>query len=98
MAKYRKKAVVIEAFQLTKELKINEIPSWTEVQFLQEGKCAPVETPDVGKLKLVATGAVIGTIEGPMNAAWGDYIIRGVKGEVYSCREDIFLETYEAVD
>lgn len=39
-------------------------------------------------------GLFIETLEGTMLAREGDYIIRGVKGEFYSCREDIFLETY----
>lgn len=98
MPKFKKKPVVIEAFQLKADMPFRDIPEWVQIQFFQPGKCAPVETPDVGCLKLNETGAVIGTLEGPMNAAWGDYIIQGVKGEIYSCREDIFLATYERVD
>jgi hypothetical protein len=37
----------------------------------------------------------INTLEGKMEMSWGDYIIKGVKGEFYPCREDIFLLTYE---
>lgn len=37
----------------------------------------------------------IGTLEGIMCASVGDYIIKGVKGEFYSCKPDIFAETYE---
>ncbi len=40
----------------------------------------------------------IDTLEGTMYAAQGDYIIRGVKGEYYPCREDIFSVTYERVE
>lgn len=40
---------------------------------------------------------VIPTLEGGMFANPGDWIIRGVKGEYYSCRPDIFEATYEAV-
>jgi hypothetical protein len=39
----------------------------------------------------------INTLEGKMEMSWGDYIIKGVKGEFYPCREDIFLLTYEKV-
>lgn len=37
---------------------------------------------------------LVKTLEGNMKANAGDYIIKGVKGEFYPCREDIFLETY----
>lgn len=39
----------------------------------------------------------IETLEGTMKASVGDYIIKGVKGEFYPCREDIFNESYEKV-
>ena len=39
----------------------------------------------------------IQTLEGKMEMAWGDYIIRGVAGELYSCNLDIFQQTYEEV-
>jgi hypothetical protein len=41
---------------------------------------------------------LIDTLEGTMRAAAGDWVIRGVKGEHYPCKDDIFRETYEAVD
>ena len=40
----------------------------------------------------------IETIEGTLQASKGDYVIRGIKGEYYPCKPDIFLETYEPVD
>jgi hypothetical protein len=40
---------------------------------------------------------VIKTLEGDMAASLGDYIIKGVKGELYPCKRDIFEETYEQV-
>ena len=40
---------------------------------------------------------VISTLEGDMVAQKGDYIIKGVKGEFYPCKPDIFEETYEVV-
>jgi hypothetical protein len=42
-------------------------------------------------------GLKIFTEEGPMKASVGDYIIRGVKGEFYACKPDIFWKTYERV-
>lgn len=40
---------------------------------------------------------MIGTLEGEMCASPGDWIIRGVKGEIYPCKPEIFAQTYEAV-
>lgn len=40
---------------------------------------------------------IIETLEGDMVANPGDWIIRGVKGELYPCKPDIFSETYEAI-
>lgn len=40
----------------------------------------------------------IKTLEGPMNASIGDYIIKGVKGEVYACKPDVFEMTYDSVE
>ena len=44
------------------------------------------------------TGVVIETLEGNMLANKGDYIIKGVKGEFYPCKPDIFEMTYESVN
>ncbi|MFW6030985.1 MAG: hypothetical protein ACOC9T_00210 [Myxococcota bacterium] len=41
---------------------------------------------------------LIHTFEGTLRADWGDWIIRGVKGEIYPCRPDIFEATYELVE
>ena len=40
----------------------------------------------------------IGTLEGIMTANIGDYVIKGIKGEFYPCKPDIFLASYEALD
>lgn len=47
---------------------------------------------------LGSTNADIHTLEGWHHANYGDYIIRGVKGEIYPCKPDIFLATYDAVN
>ena len=44
------------------------------------------------------TGLYIITLEGELFASIGDYIIRGVKGEFYPCKSDIFRQTYELVE
>ncbi|MDX5708967.1 hypothetical protein SIK39_16105 [Clostridioides difficile] len=41
---------------------------------------------------------IIQTLEGPLKASIGDWIITGVRGEQYPCKPDIFEKTYEAVD
>lgn len=41
---------------------------------------------------------IIKTMEGDLRANLGDWIIRGVKGEFYPCRDDIFTQTYEVLD
>jgi hypothetical protein len=61
MTLYRKKPVVIEAYQTDVELKIK-------------------------------------TLEGTMVASPGDWVITGVKGEVYPCKDDVFKLTYELVE
>lgn len=59
--KYRKKPIIITAYQTDKEFIVN-------------------------------------TLEGPLKADVGDYIITGLRGEEYPCKPDIFEKTYEAVD
>lgn len=88
MAKYRKKPVVIEAYQLPATDMDSEVtqayPPWL-LQGLQDGTLKPVDK-----------GAVlIPTLEGSMRADAGDWIIKGVKGELYPCKPDIFEATYE---
>lgn len=83
MAKYRKKPVVIEAFELTTE-NFNTVLEWCGGEAF---------TPD--RLKDVAID--IKTLEGVMRANLGDYIIKGVQGEFYPCKPDIFKATYEFV-
>lgn len=84
MAKYRKKPVEIEAVQFTGK-NINEI--WET--FSAENIYGPTENnPD---------RLLIYTLEGTMRAYIGDFIIKGVKGELYPCKPDIFEATYEGV-
>ncbi len=61
-------------------------------------------TPDVtrffGSKRIVTQGRylLIRTLEGIMKANPGDYVIRGVKGELYPCKLDIFNQTYEKIE
>lgn len=77
--KYRKKPVVIEAFRLGVEC----FPDW----FMQ--KLVNREAHVYGEQ------AEIITLEGVMSANFGDFIIKGVNGEIYPCKADIFYATYE---
>ena len=53
----------------------------------------------VGKdIRVGINGLVIDTLEGELHVSPGDWIIRGVKGEFYPCKPDIFAATYEPVD
>lgn len=89
--KYRKKPVVIDAFRWTADRDQTEDPEWI-VEALRNGD-AFFETP-VGESVVLK----IRTLEGIMTAQPGDYIIRGVKGEIYPCKPDIFEATYERED
>lgn len=91
MSKWRKKPVVIEAFRWTGDIHQEEDPVWV------------VAAINAGIVSFVNNGTpvvkmVIKTLEGPHLANRGDYIIRGVKGEIYPCKPDIFNDTYEAVE
>lgn len=54
--------------------------------------------PVIVSAYVTETEQVIHTLEGDMTASPGDYIIIGVKGEIYPCKPDIFHETYESVE
>lgn len=88
MAKYRKKPVVIEAVQLT-WANWNEVCDFVTPEYFMEG-FNPNGDPNVIGLK-------IKTLEGVMEAQQDDYIIKGVNGEFYPCKPDIFRKTYEEV-
>lgn len=86
MAQYRKKPVVIDAIQL-QSLEILHLMSIQ--QFVGLGE-------DIFEVE--EDGLVIKTLEGNMKASIGDYIIKGIKGEYYPCKPDIFEATYELVN
>lgn len=99
MAKYRKKPVVIEAFQMTKERRESNIdwPEWLHLawnkNFHEPSAVSCENSPNSdGTDRLV-----INTLEGQHTVSWGDFIIQGVKGELYPCKPDIFEATYEKV-
>lgn len=99
MARYRKKPVIIEAML------------WTGYNYTQS-EIFTGETLAHGKYETAApergngwtdgaysnSAKIISTLEGEMRCQPGDWIIKGVKGEFYPCKPDIFAATYEAVE
>jgi hypothetical protein len=93
MKKYRKKPLVIEAIQFTDET-LEECAEW-----LGDKLIISISVGDRGYLKTAFGRRTyqIKTLEGNHDLNFGDYIIKGIKGEFYPCREDIFNLTYEEV-
>jgi hypothetical protein len=87
MAFYRKKPVVIKAVQYDGNFRCLDIFSINEVSHFI------ISRDEEGNQCIK-----IPTLEGEMTASIGDYIIRGVKGEYYPCKPDIFEATYEKVE
>lgn len=88
--RYRKKPVVIEAMRFyADELVMAGVAHWCGGRINSESK--PSDRTDV------AYWIDIPTLEGVMRAVPGDYIIKGVQGEFYPCKPDIFEATYERV-
>lgn len=89
MAKFRKKPVVIEAYKFENKVGEDNRPEW----LLDAVKDGTVYFQGGSDLYLT-----IETLEGTMKASLGDWIIKGVSGELYAIKDDIFLKTYEGVD
>jgi len=95
MPKFRKKPVVIEAFH------------WAGTEVSAFGLGVWMSTNDIDRSFIPPNSIVDGpggrcvqihTLEGVMLASPGDWVIRGVKGELYPCKPDIFLATYEPAE
>ncbi len=81
--RWRKKPVEIDAYRHDLQL---SLPDWL------------ADANKDGRVAFLSDNAVaINTLEGAMRAEVGDWIIRGVKGELYPCKPDIFAATYEPV-
>lgn len=91
--KYRKKPVIIEAVQFNGFDKKNghvmfsEQPQWLVSKFGES--VIFFDVPNTLTIK---------TLEGNMTASAGDYIIKGLRGELYPCKPDIFEASYEVVE
>lgn len=90
--RYRKKPIVIEAFEYCEDfMKIGAncrgVPEWG------------ISAYDDGIIYFDNNGeCFIKTLEGDMKVGLGDYIIRGVNGEIYNCKAEIFEKTYEVAE
>jgi hypothetical protein len=103
MPQFRKKPVVIEAVLYDahahshfwfSEDGWDECPEW-----LQEAADQEVFSFVAGDGEgFTDDKGVLQTLEGPLTVSLGDWIIRGVKGELYPCKPDIFEATYEPAD
>lgn len=90
MPKFRKKPVVIEAMKFDGTIEsANRILAWIGSNGADANRAHNTE-PE--------RGLIISTLEGDMAAIPGDWIIRGVNGEFYPCKPDIFEKTYERVE
>lgn len=95
--KYRKKPIVIEAFQYDGDM-INSsgepyVPDWA-IKALNNNDMFYKEE----ELYSEPCGLFIKTLEGNMHVSVGDYIIKGINEELYPCKPDIFESTYELVE
>ena len=54
--------------------------------------------PVVVEARMLTEDQLVGTAEGVMHGRTGDWLIRGVEGELYPCKDSVFRRTYEAVD
>ena len=89
MEKYRKKPVVIDAVQLT-------MTNHQAISSIIAAAGYNVRHATKPPMRAI-TGIVIETLEGDMTADFGDWIIKGVQGEFYPCKPEIFEKTYEKV-
>jgi len=90
--KFRKNPVVIEAIQWNPfEMLIHDVMKFMGIDKNQMEENGVLS---VGKYK---GELIIKTLEGDMTVSEGDWIIKGIKGEFYPCKPDIFEQTYEQV-
>ena len=100
MLKFKKRPIIVEAFRMTKERRWDnsEWPEWMHQAWQKEPN-------EAGCLYCVDDDGLVGPGErlcitmsnGIHTVMFGDYIIQGIKGEIYPCNTDIFEQTYEAV-
>ena len=90
MARFRHKPTEIEALQFGGGGNRSEALAWARKH--RAGREITAGTDDKGHFLLIQT------LEGTMRADDGDWIIQGIRGELYPCKPDIFEQTYERVE
>ena len=86
---FRKKPVVIEAYEVPpNDNNTRRLPPHWLLDAVAKGSVIPI----------ASGGLDIKTLEGTMRANVGDWLIQGIKGELYPCKPDIFEATYEAAE
>lgn len=98
MSRWRKKPIVVEAVQFVDNsggelagYDFGEEPEWYRV-------ARTIDAADMGSIAYRDGYLFIRTAEGLMRARYDDWIIRGVQGELYPCKPDIFAASYEPED
>lgn len=95
--KYKKRPVIIEAFQMTKKTRWDnkDWPAWLNEAWQRDpGENAVWINSDDPE----GEALVCGTLEGVHCITFGDYIIKGIKGEIYPCKPDVFEASYDKVE
>ena len=93
--RYRKKPVVVEAFQLKDSHFVDtHMPGYGTPTWFKDSVGVVVTM----NFSMNGNSCTIETLEGEMQASIDDWIIRGVKGELYPCKPDIFEATYEKAE
>lgn len=88
--KYKKKPIIVEAIQLLNDdYSIEEYLKFIYNVFITNDDIETVKNDKHIRIQ---------TLEGDMKASFGDYIIKGVNGEFYPCKPDIFEKTYESIE
>jgi len=100
---YTKKPVTIEAFQMTKERRESNAdwPSWLHVAWVKSPDEIGAVYPENANTNDGSNGKDrlrIRTLEGDQLVSFDDFIIKGVQGEIYPCKPDIFSDTYVNTD
>ena len=97
--KFRKKPVEIEAFQMTRERRSDnsDWPNWLHQAWNKPQDEPGAVFPENYPISDGHDRLKVFTLEGEHLIDWDDFIIQGVKGELYPCKPDIFEATYDPV-
>ena len=94
--RYTKLPITIEAFQITEETRRDnrDWPEWLNKAWQDDHQTMGSVFPAMYPNSDGTDALMVNTLEGFMVVSWGDWIIRGVEGELYPCRPSIFEATY----